>query len=142
MPVGVPKTISAAAERQGDETRVVTFFHAKQNATLSFSTRAREDIANIGRCRNGFAGNLKDHISGRETVIGGDACRVDPGDHDTFGARSSHTRSRGQCEAELADVSIIVTVFDAGPCLFGVWQFTKREIDRLFRTFVQDRQLY
>ncbi len=120
MPVGVPKTMSAAAERQGDETRVVALFDAKQNATLSFSARARDNIAHIGRRRNGFAGDLEDHVSGRETVIGGNARGVDPGDHDAFRASIRHTRSRSQREAELADISVIVTAFGVGPRLFGV----------------------
>jgi len=50
MPAGVPKLISAADKRQGDEPRVVTLFHAKQNAALSFSARTSDHIAHVGRC--------------------------------------------------------------------------------------------
>jgi hypothetical protein len=48
MPAGVPKSISTADKRQGDEPCVVTFFDAKQNAALSFGARTRDHIAHVG----------------------------------------------------------------------------------------------
>ena len=86
MPVGVPKTMSAAAKRQGNEPCVVTLFHAKQNAALSFGARTGDHVPHIIRRRNGFACDLENHISGRETVIGGNARGVHASNHDSFGA--------------------------------------------------------
>lgn len=67
-----PKRVSAAAHWQGNKARVVTLFHSNQHAALSFRTRARNNVAYVGRRRNGFAGDLKNYVASRESVVSRD----------------------------------------------------------------------
>ena len=73
---------------------------------LAFGARAGDRLAHVGRRRNCFAADFENYVAGRETVVGGDAGRIDAGDYDAVVAGAGDARGRSKREAELAEIGV------------------------------------
>ncbi len=74
MPAGRPQSrVSAATERQRDESRVIALLHPDQDGALALGPRRCNDLAHIRWRGDGFPGNLENDVTCREPVICRDA---------------------------------------------------------------------
>jgi hypothetical protein len=94
------------AKRQRDEFHAVARFHSEQNRMFAFAARIGEALANVGGRGHCFAADFENDVANLEAMFGGNATRVDRGDHHALIARTRHFAAGSQRKAELGQFAV------------------------------------
>src|ERR1700716_2051997 len=125
-------------EPKGDEYRIFTRLHTHQHGTLALLTHLAKLFADIGGCRNRFAADVEDYVSGVEAVLGGNAIGIDRGHHHSRRACTRHIGSWRKRQDKKRVARRRFTRPGAALLLTLIRQFAKRQRKRLLLTIARD----